>query len=92
MHSTLRYFFWFILKYFEEDGQDYVYKPINRIILLTVGLLFSALAILIVIFSVSSDGLGFLIPVVVFLAVGITCLVVGFLGTDQAVAKIWGNR
>ena len=92
MRDPLRKIFWFILKYFEDDTQVYAYKPMNRIILLVVGFLFSALAIFTFIFSASSEGMGFLIPVIVFLVVGLTCLVVGLLGSDQAVAKIWGNR
>ncbi len=92
MRNQLRKFFWFILRHFEDENQVYAYKPINRIILLTVGLLFTALAILTYIFSSSAEGFGFLIPVIVFLMVGSTCLVVGLLGSDQAVAKIWGNR
>ena len=84
--------FWFILKHFENDERDYIYKPMNRIILLVVGLLFTALAITSLIFSSSTTGYGFLIPLIVFLTVGCVCLVVAVLGSDQAVAKIWGNR
>ena len=32
------------------------------------------------------------IPIIVFFAIGLVCFVIGFLGTDRAVAKIWGNK
>jgi len=92
MHAFLRKLFWFILKYFEKGNENYVYKPMNRMILNVVGLMFCGLAITTFVLSFSLAGYGFLIPVFIFLSVGITCLIVGFLGTDRAVAKIWGNR
>ena len=36
--------------------------------------------------------IGALIPVLVFLGVGGVCVVVGTLGSDVAVSKMWGNR
>ncbi len=92
MKQVLIKTFWFILKHFETGEQDYAYKPMNRTILMVVGLLFSALAIITLIFSYGAEGFGFLIPVIVFFAVGLVCLVVALLGSDQAVARIWGNR
>ena len=92
MKQVLIRTFWFILKHFEHGERNYVYKPMNRIILLVVGILFCALAITTLIFSFSTSGYGFLIPLIVFSMVGCVCLVVALLGSDQAVAKIWGNR
>ena len=92
MRQVLIHLFWFILKHFESGEQEYSYKPMNRLILLVVGLLFSALSMVTLFFSFSSSGYGFLIPVIVFLAVGMVCIVVASLGSDRAVARIWGNR
>ncbi|MDJ0833060.1 MAG: hypothetical protein QNJ69_06020 [Gammaproteobacteria bacterium] len=92
MKQVLIKTFWFILRHFENGQQDYAYKPMNRIILLVVGILFCALAITSLLFSFGAEGYGFLIPVIVFFVVGLVCLIVASLGSDQAVAKIWGNR
>ena len=39
-----------------------------------------------------SDGLGALIPVIVFLCLGLVSVVVGLLGSNSAVSKIWGSK
>ncbi len=92
MKQVLIKTFWFILRYFENGTQNYAYKPMNRIILLVVGMLFCGLAMTTLFFSSGTGGPGFLIPVIVFFTVGFVCLVVALLGSDQAVARIWGNR
>jgi hypothetical protein len=92
MKSQLRKLFWFILGVFEQGDEPYKYKPLNRTILLAVGCLFIALSLVTVYFSIGTEGYGFLIPVIVFFAVGFVSVIVGLLGSDRAVAKIWGNR
>lgn len=63
----------------------------NRKILIAVSCMFSLLAFAILFISPKND-LGFLVPVLVFLLVGLTGLIIGFLGNDRAVAKIWGSK
>ena len=92
MKNWLRKLFWFILRYFESGDEAYEYKPLNRKILIIVGLLFSILALITIYVSMGKSGYGFLIPVVVFLGVGVVSIIVGALGSDRAVAKIWGKR
>ena len=92
MKTQLRKIFWFILRIFESGDEPYNYKPLNRTILIVVGFLFLALSMITVFSSIDTEGYGFLIPVVVFFSVGFICLTVGFLGSDRAVSKIWGNR
>jgi len=92
MKSILRKLFAFILNIFEQGSEPYAYKALNRKILIFIGAMFSGLIILVLIFIPDGVGLGFLIPVVVFGAVALVSLVVGFLGTDRAVATIWGDR
>jgi len=92
MKTQLRKILWFILKTFEKGDEPYAYKPLNRKILIIVGFLFLTLCTITVYLSIDTDGYGYLIPVVVFFAVGFVSITVGFLGSDRAVSKIWGNR
>lgn len=94
MKSSLRALFSPILNTFESGTEPYTYKPSQRTILLAVSTLFTVLIIAICAFSLSAggDSYGFLIPVVVFSAVALVGFVVGLLGNERAVAKIWGNK
>lgn len=91
MKEKLRALFSPVLNMFEKGVEPYIYKPLNRKILIVMGLLFSGLAAGVFYASPGADA-GYLLPVIVFSAVGAVCLVVGLLGNDRAVAKIWGNR
>jgi len=79
-----------ILNMFESGTEPYTYKPSHRTILIVFGLLFSGLAASVLWFSQGAD-VGYLIPVVVFGGVGLLSLLIGFVGTDRAVAKIWNS-
>lgn len=92
MKTQLRKLLWFILKNFENGDEPYSYKPLNRKILVIVGVLFIALCMLTVYFTLDTAGFGYLLPVVVFFSIGFVCITVGLLGSDRAVSKIWGNR
>lgn len=92
MKDLLRRLFSPILNVFEKGDEPYAYKPLNRKILMVMGVLFSGLAALIVFMSPDDGSFGFLIPVTVFSTVSFVCIVVGALGNERAVAKIWGNR
>jgi hypothetical protein len=81
-----------ILTMFEKGDEPYVYKPLNRKILLVIGVLFLGLASAVGYLSYDMGEVGFLLPVLVFFAIALVTLVVGLLGSDRAVAKIWGNR
>ncbi|RVU85567.1 hypothetical protein EOL70_06350 [Leucothrix sargassi] len=92
MKQFFRNVFASILIIFERGDEPYNYKPLNRIILNVMGVLFSGLAIAVAFAVPTENGFGYMLPVVVFLALGITCLVVGILGNERAVCKIWGNK
>jgi len=92
MKDTLRKLFSPILNVFEKGDELYVAKPLNRKILIVIGVLFSFLASIVIYLSYDKGEPGYFIPVVVFSSVAIVALVVGLLGNDRAVAKIWGNR
>jgi len=92
MKASLRALFAPILNVFESGDEPYVYKPSQRTILLVVSVLFSVLILAICGFSWNSEDFGFLIPVVIFSGVALVGFVVGLLGNERAVAKIWGNK
>lgn len=92
MKTWFRQVLWFVLQPFERGDKPYTYKPMNRQILIVVGILFGVLTAVSIYFATLAAGLGYLIPVAVFSVVSLVCLIVGLLGSDRAVAKIWGNR
>ncbi len=92
MKSTLRYICSPILNHFESGEGPYSYKKSHRTILIVVGSLFLVLSSLSVGAIVATSQLGAAIPILVFFITGLVCLIVGGLGTDRAVAKIWGSK
>ncbi|MFT5425389.1 MAG: putative permease [Gammaproteobacteria bacterium] len=92
MKQILRKIFLPLLKIFEAGEGSFSYKKSHRTILLVVGCLFWVLSISVVIAGISFDQMGAALPGLIFFAVGFTCLVVGALGTDRAVSKIWGSK
>ncbi len=80
-----------ILNLFESSEGPYSYKPSHRVILLVMGFLFSSLAAAVLVVSGGTE-IGYILPIVIFGGTGLVSFVVGFLGTDRAVAKIWGSR
>lgn len=84
--------FRFILDPLEKGDSPYAYKPSHRKILIAVGVLFALLCAVLLYFAGSSEGAaGYLIPLLVFGTVSAVTLIVGFLGSDRAVARIWGQ-
>jgi hypothetical protein len=92
MRDNFRRAFRFILRHFEQGDGPYDYKPLHRKILLVVGTLFAVLAVGTIYMSAGIADVRALIPVLVFGTVSAVCLVIGLLGTDRAVAKIWGQE
>ena len=80
-----------VLNIFEKGNEEFSYKPLNRTILNVVGSLFLILT-LALIFLVPAVQTGKWLPVLIFGAAGFVCLVVGTLGSNRAVAKIWGTK
>lgn len=91
MKRQLRSLFSPILNILESGTEPFVYKSSHRTILVVMGCLFSGLAVLVMLYAQGKD-LGYLLPVLVFGVVGVVCLLVGLIGNDRAVAKIWGSR
>lgn len=91
MKNTLRRTFAPILSRFETGETDYNYKKSHRTVLIVVGTLFLLLSLVSLAAAIYTAQVGASVPFVVFLCAGSVCAIVGFLGNDQAVAKIWGN-
>ncbi|VAW54225.1 hypothetical protein MNBD_GAMMA07-1676 [hydrothermal vent metagenome] len=91
MKIILRKLFSPILNIFESGDEAYDYKKSHRTILITLGTLFTGLASFVYYLAKGQD-IGYLIPVLVFGSVGSISLLIGFIGTDRAVAKIWGSK
>ncbi len=81
-----------ILKPFENGDGPYKYRASHRTILVVVGILFLALASASAMVSISAKQAGAILPTLVFFSAGTVCIVVGSLGSDKAVAKIWGSK
>jgi uncharacterized ion transporter superfamily protein YfcC len=81
-----------ILNYFESGSEPYAYKPSHRIIFFVVGSLFLLLSLGMAGLGIGFSQAGAILPFIVFFGVALVCLVVSALGSDRAVAKIWGNR
>lgn len=81
-----------LLDLFERGDQPYSVKPSHRTILLATSMLFLGLSGAITWVALGQDELTYLIPALVFGSVALVGLIVGLLGNDRAVAKIWGNK
>lgn len=91
MKTLLRKIFAPILNTLEAGDEPYAYKPSARKILIIMGVLFSCLASFIFLLA-QGESKGYLFPVLIFGSMGLLSILVGYLGTDRAVAKIWGSR
>lgn len=91
MKDTFRSLFSPLLNKFEAGTDEYHYKASHRKILLVMGSLFLGLAAL-VLWSAMGQDITYLLPVIVFGGLGLVSLIVGLLGNDRAVAKIWNSR
>jgi len=93
--DIFRKIFWPILCFFEKQGQQGSaegYRPSHRKILFAVGFLFFVLSMATLFFVMVTGTIGGLFPVIVFSLISLVCAVVATLGSDSAVARIWGNQ
>jgi hypothetical protein len=90
--SFFRKLFAPLLSYFESGNEMYSYKPSHRTILIVVGGLFMFLAGFGVAMGVVTGQFAAMFPAAVFFVVASVCFIVGMLGNERAVAKIWGSR
>lgn len=92
MRNILTKMFWPILRRFETGGESTNYKKSHRVALNVMGSLFILLSLLSAAAAQSVGGAASLIPVIVFFSLGFVAVVVGTLGSDCAVSKIWGTK
>jgi hypothetical protein len=83
MKSLIRAIFRPLLNLFESGDAPYAYRPSHRVILMVMS------ASLVLTLLPSWD---YALPVVLFGGVGSLGLLIGWAGTDRAVARIWGSR
>lgn len=81
-----------ILRPMESGEVGSNYKGSHRTVLNAVGVLFLVLSGISLAALIYTGELGAFVPVLVFLGIGGLSLIVGTLGSDAAVSKMWGNR
>lgn len=89
MKETLRKLCAPLLAMFETGEGEYEYKKSHRTVLVVLGLLCLVIATVSLIVTMKTGELAGIIPIMLFLLTGLVCEVVGFLGSDRAVARIW---
>ncbi len=92
MKSTLRNLLSPILGLFESGEAKYSYSRSHRTILMVVGVLFLILSLISLASAVFTSQLAAGLPFIIFICVSAVCLIVGGLGSDHAVAKLWGSK
>ncbi|MGB5325403.1 MAG: hypothetical protein WBN40_08280 [Pseudomonadales bacterium] len=92
MKAQLRKLFAPILIRFEEGDDEYNYKSSHRTILKIVGTMFLLLSAVSLVAATITVQAVAVLPFLVFFCASSVCLIVGFLGNNRAVAKIWRNR
>ena len=81
-----------ILNIFEQNNDEFVYRSLNRKIVLFISVVFSLLAFGLPAFMPKLIELGYWFVMIVFGALSFVGLIVGLLGSDKAVAKLLGSR
>jgi hypothetical protein len=81
-----------LLRMFEKGEGDFPYKKSDRKVLNIMAILFFVLACYASVVSIMASSLAGLFPVLAFFLVGLVCAVVGLLGNDRAVSKIWNRK
>lgn len=92
MKQILTKVFWPILRFFESGQEPANYKKSHRVALNIVGALFICLSLGSAGAAYSSGDLGGLVPMLVFFGVGLVAVIVGTLGSNAAVSRIWGTK
>ncbi|MEH6566537.1 MAG: hypothetical protein V7756_14505 [Halopseudomonas sp.] len=81
-----------LLKPLENSDAPYHYTPRSRAILVIMSVMFLMLATGLALFLPSGIERTFLIPVSVFGLIGVLGLLVAWLGSERAVARLWNSR
>ena len=92
MIQILKNIFSPILNIFENNNDEFIYRSLNRKIVLFISVVFSLLAFALPLFMPKLIQMGYWFVMLVFGALSFVGLIVGILGSDKAVAKLLGSR
>ncbi len=92
MKDLLRRLFGFLLVPLERGTEDYRYQPMHRSVLVAMGLVFLGLSLGVAWVAFGQQAWSYLAAALIFGPIGLLGLIVGTLGNDRAVSKIWGNK
>ncbi len=92
MKNILKTLFSPILNIFENNNDEFIYRRLNRKIILFISSVFSLLAFALPYFMPQLIKMGYWFVMLVFGGLSLTGLIVGILGSDKAVAKLLGSR
>lgn len=92
MVNLLRTIFSPILNIFEKNNDEFVYRTLNRKIVIFISVVFSLLAFGLPIYMPQLIAMGYWFVMIVFGTLSLVGLIVGLLGSDKAVAKLLGSR
>lgn len=92
MRSALRRLFSPLLNYLEAGEGEFNYRKSHRTALIAVGGLFLILALVSFLAALTAAQIAGFIPLFIFVTASLVCLVVGLLGSERAVATIWGSK
>ena len=81
-----------ILNIFENNNDEFVYRSLNRKIVLFISSVFFLLAFALPVFLPQLIEMGFWFVMLVFGSLSLVGLIVSLLGSDKAVAKLLGSR
>ena len=92
MKQILKTFFSPILNIFEKNNDEFIYRSLNRKIVLFISIVFFLLAFALPMFMPKLIEMGYWFVMFAFGALSFVGLIVGLLGSDKAVAKLLGSR
>ena len=92
MKTLLKNIFSPVLNIFENNNDEFIYRSLNRKIVLFISSVFFLLAFALPIYMPQLIEMGFWFVMVVFGGLSSVGLIVGTLGSDKAVAKLLGSK
>ena len=92
MKTLIKNIFSPILNIFENNNDEFIYRSLNRKIVLFISSVFFLLAFALPIYMPQLVEMGFWFVMIVFGGLSSVGLIVGLLGSDKAVAKLLGSR
>lgn len=92
MRNTFKNIFSPILNIFEKNNDEFIYRSLNRKIVLFISSVFFLLAFVLPAYMPQLIEMGYWFVMLVFGSLSLVGLIVGFLGSDKAVAKLLGSH